>query len=48
MHGLLRFKLGFGGEHVVRRGCWDFPLLKDEYPRYAGFELTDPGYHAPS
>jgi lipid II:glycine glycyltransferase (peptidoglycan interpeptide bridge formation enzyme) len=48
MHGLLRFKLGFGGEHVVRRGCWDYPLLKDEYPRYAGFELTDAGYHAPS
>ena len=45
MHGLLRFKLGFGGRHVVRRGCWDYPLLKDEYARYAGFELTDAGYH---
>ena len=45
MHGLLRFKLGFGGHHVVRRGCWDYPLLEDEYPRYAGFELTDSGYH---
>lgn len=46
MHGLLRFKLGFGGRHVVRRGCWDYPLLNDEYARYAGFELTDGGYHS--
>ncbi|MFP4426314.1 MAG: lipid II:glycine glycyltransferase FemX [Spirochaetaceae bacterium] len=45
MHGLLRFKLGFGGHHVVRRGCWDYPLLEEEYARYAGFELTDGGYH---
>lgn len=45
MHGLLRFKLGFGGHHVVRRGCWDYPLLEEEYSRYAGFELTDAGYH---
>ncbi|MFW6330071.1 MAG: lipid II:glycine glycyltransferase FemX [Alkalispirochaetaceae bacterium] len=47
MHGLLRFKLGFGGSHVVRRGCWDYPILEDEYPGYAGFELTDRGYHRP-
>lgn len=45
MHGLLRFKRGFGGRRVVRRGCWDYPILEDEYPRYAGFELSDEGYH---
>lgn len=45
MHGLLRFKSGFGGRRVVRRGCWDYPLLPDEYNRYAGFELTEGGYH---
>ena len=45
MHGLLRFKEGFGGRRVVRRGCWDYPLLPKEYGRFAGFELTDPGYH---
>jgi len=26
MHGLFRFKTGFGGEIVHRFGCWDYPL----------------------
>jgi len=26
LHGLYRFKIGFGGRLVHREGCWDFPL----------------------
>lgn len=26
LHGLYRFKVGFGGRLVHREGCWDFPL----------------------
>lgn len=26
MHGLYRFKTGFGGEIVHRFGCWDYPI----------------------
>lgn len=26
MHGLFRFKTGFGGEIVHRFGCWDYPV----------------------
>ena len=26
MHGLFRFKTGFGGEVVHRFGCWDYPV----------------------
>lgn len=31
MHGLYRFKTGFGGEIVSRGGCWDYPLLPTLY-----------------
>ncbi|MDA3950756.1 MAG: peptidoglycan bridge formation glycyltransferase FemA/FemB family protein [Spirochaeta sp.] len=45
MHGLLRFKEGFGGSHITRRGCWDYPLDEQRYPPFAGREAADGGYH---
>jgi lipid II:glycine glycyltransferase (peptidoglycan interpeptide bridge formation enzyme) len=45
MHGLLRFKEGFGGTRVARRGCWDFPYDGDRYYAIAGREAADRGYH---
>jgi lipid II:glycine glycyltransferase (peptidoglycan interpeptide bridge formation enzyme) len=46
MHGLLFFKRGFGGEHIVRRGCWDYPLRPEEYAELRGREPAGPGYYA--
>jgi lipid II:glycine glycyltransferase (peptidoglycan interpeptide bridge formation enzyme) len=31
MHGLYRFKTGFGGAITVKAGCFDFPLKKGSY-----------------
>ncbi len=31
MHGLYRFKTGFGGEIVHRFGCWDYPVKPNLY-----------------
>ncbi len=45
MHGLLRFKVGFGGHVVTRRGCWDYPFDPAEYEAVSGQELGAPGYH---
>jgi lipid II:glycine glycyltransferase (peptidoglycan interpeptide bridge formation enzyme) len=45
MHGLLRFKSGFGGDHVTRRGCWDYPFQPERYNVFAGREAADRGYH---
>jgi lipid II:glycine glycyltransferase (peptidoglycan interpeptide bridge formation enzyme) len=45
MHGLLRFKEGFGGERVVRRGCWDFPYDRGRYYALVGREAADRVYH---
>ncbi|MFW5826736.1 MAG: lipid II:glycine glycyltransferase FemX [Alkalispirochaeta sp.] len=45
MHGLLRFKEGFGGEHVARRGCWDFPFDDTRYHALALREAAEGGYH---
>ena len=45
MHGLLRFKEGFGGRHITRRGCWDYPLDEQQYQVFAGREAADGGYH---
>lgn len=45
MHGLYRFKTGFGGYTLRRQGCWDFPLKKEEYTHFAGVEPAEPGYH---
>jgi lipid II:glycine glycyltransferase (peptidoglycan interpeptide bridge formation enzyme) len=45
MHGLLRFKEGFGGSHITRRGCWDYPFDDQRYQVFAGREAADSGYH---
>jgi len=45
MHGLYRFKVGFGGYTFHRQGCWDYPIKKELYREYAGEEPTKPGYH---
>lgn len=34
MHGLYRFKTGFGGRIVHRRGSWDYPYTRLFYPLY--------------
>jgi lipid II:glycine glycyltransferase (peptidoglycan interpeptide bridge formation enzyme) len=45
MHGLLRFKTGFGGRRLTRRGCWDFPYSDEIYREVRGRELADAGYY---
>jgi lipid II:glycine glycyltransferase (peptidoglycan interpeptide bridge formation enzyme) len=46
MHGLLRFKSGFGGSRLTRRGCWDYPFAEEPYREVKGTELADAGYYA--
>ena len=46
MYGLFRYKKGFGGKLFHRMGCWDYPLLPDEYPIFKALEGTWPGYHS--
>ncbi|WP_018525521.1 lipid II:glycine glycyltransferase FemX [Alkalispirochaeta alkalica] len=38
MHGLYRFKTGFGGEILHRPGCWDLPLRRGRAWCYRGAE----------
>lgn len=45
MHGLLCFKEGFGGDHVARRGCWDYPFDESRYHALALREAAEGGYH---
>lgn len=45
MHGLYRFKTGFGGRIFHRQGCWDYPLDPEKYSVYRGTELNDNGFH---
>jgi len=45
MHGLYRFKVGFGGVTFHRQGCWDYPLDAVRYHRFSGEEAAAPGYH---
>lgn len=45
MHGLLRFKTGFGGRRLTRRGCWDYPYSEELYRELTGRELADAGYY---
>ncbi len=46
MHGLYRFKTGFGGRIVHRRGCWDYPFDRERYEGIRGIEPSLGGYHA--
>jgi lipid II:glycine glycyltransferase (peptidoglycan interpeptide bridge formation enzyme) len=44
MHGLYRFKTGFGGRVVNRPGCWDFPYHRAGYTAYAVAERARAWY----
>jgi lipid II:glycine glycyltransferase (peptidoglycan interpeptide bridge formation enzyme) len=45
MHGLYRFKTGFGGNELHRMGCWDYPLEHEAYRRFTAQEMVSQGYH---
>jgi lipid II:glycine glycyltransferase (peptidoglycan interpeptide bridge formation enzyme) len=45
MHGLYRFKTGFGGRIVNRPGCWDFPYRRVGYAVYAAAERGRSWYY---
>ncbi|OHD20511.1 MAG: hypothetical protein A2064_13985, partial [Spirochaetes bacterium GWB1_66_5] len=45
MHGLYRFKTGFGGRLVSRPGCWDFPYRRAAYAAYAVAERARAWYY---
>lgn len=45
MHGLYRFKTGFGGHELHRMGCWDYPFEQDEYQQFVSQEMIAQGYH---
>lgn len=45
MHGLYRFKTGFGGTTLHRRGCWDHVYRADPYNAFRAKELAAEGYH---
>ncbi len=45
MHGLYRFKTGFGGRLVHRPGCWDSPYRRAAYAAYAVAERTRSWYY---
>jgi hypothetical protein len=45
MHGLYRFKTGFGGNQFHRMGCWDYPLDDEKYKLFSSIEMCSQGYH---
>ncbi|WP_342329290.1 peptidoglycan bridge formation glycyltransferase FemA/FemB family protein [Pedobacter sp. FW305-3-2-15-E-R2A2] len=45
LHGLYKFKTGFGGELYHRMGCWDYPLDMEQYQRFIATEMQSQGYH---
>ncbi len=45
MHGLYRFKVGFGGRIVHRPGCWDVPLRPAAYQGYKTAEKLRKFYY---
>jgi len=45
MHGLYRFKTGFGGNIFHRMGCWDYPLDSETYDLVQTIEMKSQGYH---
>lgn len=46
MHGLYRFKTGFGGRLVHRRGAWDYVYEPEPYSLLEAAEATGRGYYA--
>jgi lipid II:glycine glycyltransferase (peptidoglycan interpeptide bridge formation enzyme) len=45
LYGLYRFKNGFGGKMFHRMGCWDYPILMDEYSLYRAQEVKNQSFH---
>jgi lipid II:glycine glycyltransferase (peptidoglycan interpeptide bridge formation enzyme) len=45
MHGLWRFKTGFGGRIVNRYGCWDLPYSVVGYQGYHWVEVLRNWYY---
>lgn len=45
LHGLYRFKNGFGGEIYRSLGCWDYPLNMKSYELYTSVEMNMQGFH---
>ena len=45
MHGLYRFKTGFGGEIRHYRGCWDYPVDEAQYRSQAHLAADSGAYH---
>jgi lipid II:glycine glycyltransferase (peptidoglycan interpeptide bridge formation enzyme) len=45
MHGLYRFKTGFGGNQYHTLGCWDYPLDHNKYQYLNTMEMSSQGYH---
>ncbi len=45
LHGLYRFKSGFGGSFFHRMGCWDYPLDPEKYKLLRAKEVNDQNYH---
>ena len=46
MHGLYKFKRGFGGEIFRQLGCWDYPIDDDKYQCLAAREMCAQGYYS--
>jgi lipid II:glycine glycyltransferase (peptidoglycan interpeptide bridge formation enzyme) len=46
LHGLYRFKSGFGGELFHRMGCWDYPLIENDYLAFKALEVNNQKYHS--
>lgn len=45
LYGLYKFKIGFGGTLFHSLGCWDYPLIKDQYHLFRSLELNSRGFH---
>jgi lipid II:glycine glycyltransferase (peptidoglycan interpeptide bridge formation enzyme) len=45
MHGLYRFKSGFGGKAFHRMGCWDYPIDIEKYEIIKSHEFARKGYY---
>lgn len=46
LHGLWRFKTGFGGRLVHRQGCWDYPFDPEAYDLWRARETVSAGFHS--
>lgn len=45
MHGLYKFKTGFGGSVFHQMGCWDYPLIQDKFALLQASEMSNKGYY---